>query len=282
MAEVLWLASYPKSGNTWLRAFLANLLFNPNKPFNINQLPKVTFSDAMGGPYTRLAGKPTEELTPDEVMRLRPRVQRVFANQKVDLILVKTHSAIAAIEGMPLFDLSAARGAIYVLRNPFDVAVSYARHFGKSLTEAVETLCSSTASLNATKFQVWQFTGSWSDHFQSWTEQSDLDVLLIRYEDMVRNPLPTFTRVADFVGFPDDDARVRKAIRFSSFRILAAQEQKGGFVETSPKAGRFFHQGRIGNGLNELSKADIDQLLVTHGDMMRRCGYLDESGQVVL
>jgi hypothetical protein len=205
-----------------------------------------------------------------------------LANQEVDLMLVKTHSAIAAIDGMPLFDTSVAHSAIYVLRNPLDVAVSYASHFGLSPTETVEMLCSPTASLSESKTEVWQFTGSWGDHVRSWTEQTDLKVLLVRYEDMVRNPLPTFTKVADFVGFPDDDARVRKAIRFSSFRILAAQEQKGGFVETSPKAGRFFHQGHIGDGLNELSKADIDRLLVTHGDMMRRCGYLDESGQVVL
>ncbi len=282
MSGILWLASYPKSGNTWVRAFLMNLLFNPAKPFDINHMAQVSFSDTMGKFYAQLAKKPFDELTRDEVTKLRPRVQRALANQEVDLMLVKTHSAIAAIEGMPLFDTSVAHSAIYVLRNPLDVAVSYASHFGLNPTETVEMLCSPTASLRESKTEVWQFTGSWGDHVRSWTEQTDLKVLLVRYEDMVRNPLPTFTKVANFIEFPCDEPRIRKAMRFSSFRILAAQEQKQGFVESSPMADRFFRHGRVGDGLTVLSKADIDRLLAMYGDVMRRYGYLDERDQVTL
>ncbi len=281
MSGIWWLASYPKSGNTWVRMFLANLLFNPEQPFDINQIPKATFSDSMGSAYARLALKPIGALSRTEVLRLRPRIQRMLANQGVDLLFAKTHSAIATIDGIPTFDLSLARGAVYILRNPLDVAVSFAQHMGRSPADAVITLCTKHSILRTTETQVWQFTGSWGDHVRGWTTAPGLRCYVVRYEDMLRRPVKAFGGIADHIGLPYDRARLSRAIRFSSFENLAGQEKEHGFIEQSDKTAQFFRKGQIGEWRNVLNHDQVDRMVEAHQDVMREFGYLDPDGKVL-
>ncbi len=281
MSGIWWLASYPKSGNTWVRMFLANLLFKPDQPFDINQIPKATFSDSMGGPYARLANKPIGALSRTDVLRLRPRVQHMLANQGVDLLFAKTHSAVATIDGLPAFDLSLVRGAVYVLRNPLDVVVSSASYLGIGYAEAIETLCSSNGALRASETQVWQFMGSWSDHVRSWTTVPGLRCHVVRYEDLSRRPVKAFAGIADHIGLPYDRAGLRRAIRFSSFEILAKQEKKQGFVERYSNDAQFFRKGQIGDWRNVLTQDQVDRIVQAHQDMMREFGYLGRDGKVL-
>jgi hypothetical protein len=280
MSGIWWLASYPKSGNTWVRVFLANLLFNPEQPFDINQIPKVTFSDSMGGPYARLANKPIGALSRTEVLQLRPGVQRLLASNDVDLFFAKTHSAIATIDNLPTFDLSLARGAVYILRNPLDVAVSFASHMRQSPAEAVNTLCTKHSALRDTKMQVWQFTGSWSDHVKSWTTAPGLRCHVVRFEDMSRRPVKAFGGIADHIGLPYDRARLCRAIRFSSFENLAGQEKEHGFIEQSAKSAQFFRKGQIGEWRSVLTQDQVDRMVEAHQDVMREFGYLGPGGKV--
>ncbi len=279
MGGIWWLASYPKSGNTWVRVFLANLLFNPDQPFDINQMPRAFFSDAMGRPYAQLANKPISALSRTEVLRLRLPIQHMLANQDVDLIFVKTHSAIATIYGMPTFDLSLARGVVYILRNPLDVVVSFAHHMGRSPAEAVTTLCSKKGALRGGKASVWQFTGSWSDHVKSWTTAPGLRCHVVRYEDMSRRPVKAFGAIADHIGLPYDRAGLRRAIRFSAFETLAGQEKEHGFIEQSSKSAQFFRKGQIGDWRSVLTQDQVAQMIEANREVMIEHGYLTENGK---
>lgn len=79
---ILWLVSFPKSGNTWMRAFLANYFANGRQPMSLAQLQKTGFSDAHGWPYEKLTGRPFHELSEEEIGKLRPRVQETLARQE--------------------------------------------------------------------------------------------------------------------------------------------------------------------------------------------------------
>jgi hypothetical protein len=280
MSGIWWLASYPKSGNTWVRVFLANLLFNPEQPFDINQISKATFMDSMGDPYARLSNKPISELSRTEVLRLRPRVQQLLASNDVDLFFAKTHSAVATIDGLPTFDLSLTRGVVYILRNPLDVAVSFANHMGQSPAEAATTICSKNGALQGGKASVWQYMGSWSDHVRSWTTAPGLRCHAVRYEDLSRRPIKAFGSIADHIGLTYDRASLRRAIRFSSFETLARQEKEYGFVERSSTDAQFFRTGRTGEWRNVLTQDQVDQIVEAHRDVMREFGYIGPDGKV--
>jgi hypothetical protein len=101
-----------------------------------------------------------------------------------------------------------------------------------------------------------------------------LTVEVVRYEDLLANPLATFTRAARFLQLPDDPERIAKAIRFSDFRELARQEAEKGFRERPRHAERFFRQGQSGEGRQRLTPAQVERLTRTHADVMRRFGYL--------
>jgi hypothetical protein len=122
---------------------------------------------------------------------------------------------------------------------------------------------------------------TWSGHVQSWLDGSGLPVHLVRYENLLLSPVETFSKLLAFVGLDPEPQRLRKAIDFSGFDILAAQECDHGFRERSSVAVRFFRKGRIGDWRNHLTKAQARQIAADHGPIMKRLGYLSDSGEIV-
>ena len=282
MPGILWLASYPKSGNTWLRAFLANLLANPPKPMPINSLPDYFLGDGFLIHYEQITGKPAAEIAPEDWPDLRRRVHEWFAHSKPDNVMVKTHNAVIMVEGQPLITPSATAGAIYVVRNPLDVAVSFAHHYQIPQDRAVESLCDESYVLPPSGGQLSQHLSSWSRHVRSWTEAPGLPLHVLRYEDMAAKPFKTFGALVEFLALPPDRERLKRAIKFSNFGELSRQERKSSFVEARPDGTTpFFREGRSGGWREALSEAQADRVIEAHGDLMRQLGYLDEAGRVL-
>lgn len=277
---ILWLASYPKSGNTWMRAFLANLFAGGEHPVPLNELPKWAVGDNFWLHYERLAGKPRAALGEADIRRLRPLVHHWFATGRGETAVVKTHSLLGFVDGAPLITAEVTAGALYIVRNPLDVAVSFAHHYATDLDRAVEALCREGNFLPASDRLLPQYIGSWSQHVRSWTETPGLRRLVVRYEDMVAQPRRTFESVVRFLGLPDDRPRLARAIRFSRFAELAAQERRSGFVEARPDGSTpFFRRGRPGAWREALSPAQVERMIAAHGPVMRRFGYLDGEGR---
>ncbi len=275
MGRIVWLASYPRSGNTWLRAFLHNLLRDPKLPYDINRLQDFTVIEAQARWYRALDPRPTETLSKDEVAALRPRVHRAMTEAFPDTVFVKTHNALLEDRGHPLISLEVTAGAIYVVRNPLDVAVSYGAHFGVSLDEAVSALSEpGTQSLANSPHFVYEVFGSWSQNVASWTGRPNPALHIVRYEDLQVAPRRAFGAIAAFLGLDAAAARLDKAIRQSSFRILREQERRHGFRERSLKSDRFFRSGRCGDGRRLLTAAQIDRLAAANREQMERFGYL--------
>jgi len=283
MAKIIWLASYPKSGNTWLRALLTNYIHHGGSPADINQLD--------GGPiagarvwFDEWAGVKASALSDNTIERLRPEVYRCLAGEAIDTLFMKVHDAWRRTDrDEPLFPAEVTAGVVYIIRNPLDLAMSCAHHWGCDIAQAVEKMGDSdfalSRSLGGLSDQLRQRLGSWSDHMQSWLDASGLPAHCVRYEDIHRDPEAIFGAVVRFCGLVFDAVRVRKAVAFSDFAELRRQEQANGFREHSTAApGRFFRSGQVGSWRRELPPELARRLLAAHGGTMRRFGYGDENG----
>jgi hypothetical protein len=279
LSGIIWLASYPKSGNTWMRAFIATYLENPDRPLRINDLPRYALGDSQVEHFERLSGKAFAEMSRAEVNRLREPVQEWFVEAQREDIFVKTHNIIAKVGDVALISPAATAGALYIVRNPLDVAISLGHHFQIPLDRAIEILCDRGAILPASATTTEQYVASWSRHLQSWLNAQGLVLHVTRYEDMRRKPIKAFGSVVEFLDLPLERARLRKALRFTSFEELKKQEAKERFVEGHEDGRAFFREGRVGSWREILSAAQVDRIVEAHGPLMRRFGYLDQAGR---
>ncbi len=274
MGNILWLASYPKSGNTWLRAFLANLVANRTTPVPLDELPRYGDLEARPDLFTQLAGRPSIELDFAQIAALRPRVHAEIAAAAAKTIFVKTHNLAGVHDGHPLHNPTVSAGAIYVVRNPLDVVISMSHHFGISLDEAIMYLGNESAATENSDLFVTQFLGSWSQHVASWTALENARILIVRYEDLLEKPAKWFGKIARLVGLDADRGRVERAIKHASFASLAAMERRDGFIEVPIKGKHFFRTGRANQWRDVLSREQVVRIVTDHREQMAHWRYL--------
>lgn len=278
MGKIVWLASYPKSGNTWLRAFLHNLLRNPDKPYHINQLTDFTLSDNQLRWFNLFDPRPGPEIPKEEVAKLRPKVHEAMTKASPDSVFVKTHNALVEDRGVPMITMSCTAGAIYVVRNPLDVVISHSHHYGQSIDMSIAALNLWGLESMNDDIHVYEHHGSWSEHVLSWTARPSPGLHVVRYEDMLEAPLKTFGGIAAFLGLKVSRDRLDKAIKLSSFRVLKEQEKRHGFVEKSASAEAFFREGKSGQWRKQLTEAQVEALVSVHREQMERFGYWPPKG----
>lgn len=284
--SIVWLASYPKSGNTWMRAFLTNYLHDSEVPADINALERTPIASSRSL-FDRYSGLKSSDLTHEEVDSYRPDIYRQIAAANQTPFFMKVHDSYRFLpDGQALFPASATQAAIYILRNPLDVAVSGVAHFNLDcIDRAVEgmgldaAMCDEKRSLAG---QLRQHLGTWSGHVVSWTcNAKGFPVLAVRYEDMLLRPLETFAQVVQTAGLPLEQRRLEKAIDFSRFESLRQQEAEHGFCEAASRTTGFFREGKSGDWTNHLSRQQVRKITGDHGEVMRRFGYLTVTGDIV-
>ena len=274
MGGIIWIASYPKSGNTWLRAFVHNLFADLATATDINQLDHFTLGDGRKDWYRQVAGRPVDGMSAEELARLRPEVHRRMTTAHPDSVFVKTHSPLAEDHGTPAITMECTAGAIYILRNPMDVALSIAHHSGLDIDDAIRLLADPNAGAPEDPRNVPMTLGTWSYHVRSWTQQPNPALHAVRYEDLRTAPEEHFGAIVRFLGLEASPARLAKAIGFSSFEVLRRQEHEHGFRERSPLAERFFRRGRAEQWREALSTERIERVVAAHGEQMGRFDYL--------
>lgn len=277
MGNIVWLASYPKSGNTWLRAFLANLIANRAAPLQPDEIRDYTGSEAQADRFTELAGRPNTELSTAEIAALRSDVHALIAQRAQGTRLLMTHNFCGSFEGYPQFNWQVTAGAVYVVRNPLDVAVSMTHHFGLTQDAAIDRLGDErVASVNDELF-VSHIIGGWSSHVAGWADTAERapgKVIVLRYEDLLEKPAKHFAKAAKLLGLGQDKKRIERAVRHTTFQTLSALEKKHGFVEAVDEKTRFFHKGRANQWREVLSREQVARIVDAHREQMQRFKYV--------
>ncbi|OYY05933.1 MAG: hypothetical protein B7Y73_00250 [Acidocella sp. 35-58-6] len=272
MGKIVWLASYPKSGNTWLRVFLHNYIIQPEAPYSINALTDFTAVESAAAFFTPYDARPASAFSTADVQAMRPKVHADLMRLHEDLVFIKTHNAALKIHDVELCTTAVSAGAVYIVRDPRDVAVSYARYTGQSVDQIIHFMGRQGAASRSTDVQVFEYLSSWSAHVQSWIVRPRS--LVVRYEDFKTDPVKAFGTVVHFLGDDANPARLQKAIEFSGFDVVAKQEQMEGFQAHIPgAASAFFREGKAGAWREVLTAAQVAQIETDHGAMMRRLGY---------
>jgi hypothetical protein len=279
MSRIHWLASYPKSGNTWVRVLLSNYFSHLETPVDIHELETEGIACDRDA-FDRFAGIAAADLTPGQIDHYRPLVYERMAEEHPWPLFIKIHDAYTIDpQGMPTVTARSTAGVLYLVRNPLDVAVSFSHHLGQPLEAAIARMndpasCFAGHSRRLSE-QLRQRLLTWSGHVSSWLDGSGLPIKLVRYEDLLEHPAATFTGILQALGLAPDPRRVEQAVAFSAFPVLAAQESVHGFRERPRGDQRFFRQGRAGDWRDQLTPDQAGRIVAAHGPMMRRLGYLE-------
>jgi hypothetical protein len=276
---IVWIASYPKSGNTWARAFLHNLVKTRNGEVDeqdINEMARFSTWELDKKRYAHFLGfEPDNSTHRNEIAATRHAVHRQVADTTEGLIFVKTHNALVMDRGHATVNFAATSGAVYIVRNPLDVAISYAHHAGAPVDDTIEYMSRKDVETEGSDIAVYEVHGSWSQHVWSWTRNNNRALHIMRYEDMLAEPEKSFAALARHLLIDFTPQQLQTAVEHSSFARLQTQEKKRGFRERPPNAdGNFFREGRAGQWRDVLTPAQIDRIVRTHGEQMRRFGYL--------
>ena len=274
----VWLASYPRSGSTWLRALLTNYLRPTAMPASID--------DLVGGPslaraalFDELLGVDSGRLTPAEIHAQLPRFYSLLAEQLPVPAFLKVHRGFDVLDdGTPIFPPAITAGVVYIVRNPLDVAVSYAHHAAVTLDRMAAWMNDGAAAVaHGGPGVLPQPLGTWSEHVRGWLDQRQLPVHVLRYEDLLATPETAFTAVLRHIGLEVFRERVRQAVFHSSFELLRRQEAVNGFREAAHPGQRFFRVGKVGGWRSSLGGTQVRELLAAHGATMARFGYVQEA-----
>jgi len=169
------------------------------------------------------------------------------------------------------------QGAIYIVRDPRDVAVSYAKHYGYDLDKAVDHLTNPGTMILNRGCAAYHWTSSWANNVASWCRPWPFRVKVLRYEDMRKNPYREFQKVVGFLSTDRSKARLRHAIFNSKLEVLRSEEKRRGFRERVAGQERFFGQGEAGGWKSVLSRDQARRIEDHGGEIMQRFGYATEN-----
>lgn len=277
---IVWIASYPKSGNTWVRLFLHHLLRikrgRADGAREIDRLGETAPSFAgQAVLFERFLGKRLSQSDMKEVVTARPKVQEAMVREAGrGVIPVKTHSFLGRVFDTPLISLGFSVGAIYVVRNPLDVAVSLAPYLGLPLDLTIRTMAATLTAPPPSDLLAPEIWGSWTENVRSWTTEPPPVIKVMRYEDMLADPVAACTAIAEHMRIGASPAEIAEAVAASSFERAAREEEASGFAERPEGTERFFRVGKAGQWRTALTPGQVDMIVEAHEEQMQRFGYL--------
>tara|TARA_B100000674_G_C37720214_1_gene859420 strand:- start:46 stop:891 length:846 start_codon:yes stop_codon:yes gene_type:complete len=275
---IIWIASYPKSGNTYLRSFLASYYFSNDGKFNFDQLLNIHQFPNMK--FSKLRSTNKEEASKNWIFNQNS----FFMNS--DLNLVKTHNCLYPFKSNEFTTKNETLGAIYIVRDPRNVITSLTHHYDLTYDEAYSHMIDENSSLleksHESDHSNFTYLNSWSNHYQSWKNNQKFKTLFIKFEDIEKNKEDVFIRIISFINDlygKDEDINQKKflnSIKSTNFSNLKNKELNEGFDEkvSSKKTGKiinFFNLGfnnrwqkllpsGIKNKLNIKFKKELEEL----------------------
>jgi hypothetical protein len=278
---IIWLASFPKSGNTWLRSIISSLVYSEDGVFNFNLNKKIRQF-----PSKQYFSEFTKEF--NNIHEIKK--YWILAQDKINLDnqikFFKTHHINCTIDGHPFTNKENTAGTIYIVRDPRNLISSISNHFSKTIHEAKDfifrTNILGSNKQNALDNDFATIIGSWKEHYYYWTRKND-QLLLLKYEDILSNPKEELKKItkflSKFIKLQTSENKEKNIINTTSFISLKKMEEEGYFTENvfekiSNKKIKFFNQGPDNNWQNNLNteiKIEIEENLKVE---MKELGYL--------
>jgi hypothetical protein len=261
--------------------FLANYLFNAQQPLPLDKIEETPIAGSAID-FEEETGFNPFELTPEEVDLYRPDMYRNLSKQGENIhgwSYKKAHDAYTLNANKePIFPADVTMGAVYFVRNPLDVCISYANHSASEISKTVDFIQNRDATIGRKRNgQLRQILLSWQGHYKSWNEQNSIPIHTVRYEDMQQRPLEVFGSIIKFLQLEYNEERLNRAIINSDFKLLQQMEHEQGFKEKMQKAKSFFWKGTIGNYRKYLSEDQINQIVGNSYETMKQLGYIDKN-----
>ena len=279
---IIWIASYPKSGNTWLRSIISALVYSKDGIFTFDKLSKI---DQF----------PEKKFFKDLVKNFRDfdeiKKNWIAAQDKINLDekikFFKTHQGNFKIGNDHFTNNQNTQAVIYIVRDPRNLVTSISNHYSLSLNEACKFLTSPELRGNGKNWEekkdgILNFLGKWNEHYKSWTNNTK-NLLLLRYEDLINEPKKELEKIIFFlnkyVNFDTNDIKIDNILESTNFKNLKKMEQEGSFTENVIKKEtgsnvNFFNLGPKNIWQNSLDKKIIKKIEDDFKDEMKEIGYL--------
>ncbi len=280
--RLVLVASYPKSGNTWTRVVLEQLRRGPDMEFSINEMPTGFYGLPRRVLFNSIAPINSGDLFIEEFEDMFPNICRTLVAEDAYTHIMKVHDyARRTISGDWFYPPDAIHAVIYLVRHPFDVAVSFANHMGLGLPDTVKLMQDGEVISHhhdQLPLALPQHVGSWTSNIASWLDAPGYRLTLARYEDMYTDPVSEFRRLAHAAGFTTTDAELERVVGRAHFDRLREEEESSGFRERPRSSSSFFRAGTPRSWEGKLDEALRDRLIRDHSPMMERLGYLPDGG----
>tara|TARA_B100000963_G_scaffold68339_1_gene56572 strand:+ start:2031 stop:2864 length:834 start_codon:yes stop_codon:yes gene_type:complete len=276
---IIWLASYPKSGNTWVRMFLNSLIFTSDATVNINNIKLGQF------PNRRYFQDITNNI--DDVKEFIQNCN--YAQSKLNLDnkikFFKTHNAFWKIGQHHFTDDENTRGVIHIVRDPRNVITSIKNHYDhKSYEEAIKFMKDENKIIgvkgSTNEEDLPTPISSWKLHYKSWKNLVNFksEYILIKYEDLLKDPIGQFTKITAFIEkiteIKFNEKNIHKSIQNTKFENLKKQEELEGFKEKPKNSKKFFNLGPSNDWRNLLDKNIREEIEISFKNEMLDLGYL--------
>ncbi len=277
---IIWLASYPKSGNTWLRMFLRAYFLPNNKKFSINEEGSIDYEAKTFPNIDLLKENKIDYNKFEEIVKNWINLQTyINLNNKINFL--KTHNGNFNINGFPFTDSKNTIGGIYVVRDPRDVVLSLSNHFNITYEQAFTNMNNMQNyefyDKNLTHGFRSSIMGTWSSNYNSWKYYQGQKIHLVKYEDMIKNTENTFLKILQylnlFFSFEINENKIKRTIEITSFKNLRQMEEKTGFKELG-SGDKFFRKGKVGDWQQTLNPEMIKNIETSFQKEMKELNYI--------
>ena len=280
---IIWIASYPKSGNTWLRMFLKSYFQKSDVEFRLDRTKLDTFKAPVFPNNELIEHFKIDYFKFEEIAKNWENIQNyINLNNKTNFL--KTHNSMCTVGPHKFTNKENTKGAIYLVRDPRDVLVSYSKHLGLSYHETLNIMLSPMSfeyqpvdTINGKSFKR-SLIGTWANHYNSWKTYRSCKVLIIKYEDMLSDPFQTFKNILIYLNEIDnleiDSGKLEKAIKKTKFEELQKMEISQGFSEKG-KGDLFFREGKASVWKGNVDPKIIEKIELIFKKEMEELGYLN-------
>ena len=279
---IIWVASYPKSGNTWVRSIISSLIYTDDGIFDfpnikkIEQYPQTKFFEYFTQNYNNIHEIKKYWVASQERINLDAKIK-----------FFKTHHLNCKIDNFPFTNKGCTKATIYIVRDPRNLLDSISNHFSKSIEESKKFLLtprilSPGKEIELKGGNLITYLGSWKEHYKFWTKDNE-NLLIIKYEDLVKNIHQEIDRIIEFlkkfIDFKVSDTKKKNIIRSTSFKALKKIEENGKFSENvfvrgTNKKVKFFNKGPDNCWQNTLPKDIRIELETELKNELSELGYL--------